>query len=113
MWMPAILLTNIPVHANMVEVEIPLVCGEGNCRKKVGPTDFEDHYEMWDEKIKKSITKLFDVEQPLMPLIDPETRLQLDGLFHDPTTYRSVYALRYNKEEKAFSPISENGQNHH
>lgn len=77
-----------------LEVEIPLVCGEKGCRKKVGPSDFEDHYMEWDEKIQKSIPKLFEVEQPLMPLVDVETRKELDGFFNDPSKYRSVYALK-------------------
>lgn len=80
-----------------LEVEIPLVCGEMNCRKKVGPSDFEDHYQEWDLKIKNSISKLFEVDQPLIPLIETETRKQLDKYFIDPTTYKSVYSLKYKK----------------
>ncbi|MEQ9402918.1 MAG: SET domain-containing protein [Cyclobacteriaceae bacterium] len=81
-----------------LEAEIPLVCGEKNCRKKVAPSDFEEHYKEWDQKIQKSIAKLFDVNQPLMPLIDSETRQQLDRYFKDPKMYRSVYSLKYKKE---------------
>jgi uncharacterized protein len=80
-----------------LEVEIPLVCGEKHCRKKVAPSDFEEHYEEWDTKIKKSIAKLFSVDQPLMPLIEPETREQLNKYLKNPKMYKSVYSLKYNK----------------
>jgi uncharacterized protein len=81
-----------------LEVEIPLVCGEKHCRKKVAPSDFEEHYEEWDTKIKKSIAKLFSVDQPLMPLIEPETRVQLNKYLKNPKMYKSVYSLKYNKQ---------------
>jgi uncharacterized protein len=81
-----------------LEVEIPLVCGEKHCRKKVAPSDFEEHYEEWDIKIKKSIAKLFSVDQPLMPLIEAETRVQLNKYLKNPKMYKSVYSLKYNKQ---------------
>lgn len=72
-----------------------LVCGEENCRKEIKPTDFDNYYQEWDRKIKKSIMKLFDVEQPLMPFIDKITRGQLDELYRNPQKYKSVYALKF------------------
>lgn len=72
-----------------------LVCGEENCRKEIKPTDFDNYYQEWDRKIKKSIMKLFDVEQPLMPFIDKITRGQLDELYRNPKQYKSVYALKF------------------
>ncbi|MEQ9468531.1 MAG: SET domain-containing protein [Ekhidna sp.] len=93
-----------------LEVEIPLICGEKSCRKKVSPADFDSHYEEWDGKIKKSISKLFDVDQPLIPLIDTETRAQLDQLFKDPAAYKSVYSLRNKNSLKSHLPQSMNGR---
>lgn len=72
-----------------------LVCGEKNCRKEIKPTDFDNYYQEWDQKIKKSIAKLFEVEQPLMPFLDEETRAELDELFSHPERYKSVYALKF------------------
>ncbi len=72
-----------------------LVCGEQNCRKLIQPSDFDTYYKDWDDKIKKSITKLFDVTQPLIPFLEKSTREELDQLFVDPDSYKSVYALRY------------------
>lgn len=72
-----------------------LVCGEENCRKEIKPSDFETYYQEWDRKIKKSIMRLFEVEQPLMPFVDENTRGELDELFRNPEKYKSVYALKF------------------
>ncbi len=77
-----------------LESEMTLVCGEKNCRKIIGPKDFDLYYKDWDKKIKKSITQLFEVEQPLMPFVDEETRSELDIFFQNPEKYKSVYALK-------------------
>ena len=82
-----------------------LVCGEQNCRKEIKPSDFDTYYEDWDREIKKSIMKLFEVEQPLMPFVDESTRGELDELFRDPNNYKSVYALRYNEKQKQAAEI--------
>lgn len=77
-----------------IEEEMVLVCGESNCRKRIAPDDFDNYYQSWDEKIRKSIDKLFDVEQPLMPFIDENTRAELDTFFSDSSLYKSVYNLK-------------------
>lgn len=77
--------------------EMTLVCGQKSCRKQIKPRDFDDHYRVWDEKIRRSIAKLFSVEQPLLPLVDADTRGELDDFFAHPERYKSVYSLRYRK----------------
>jgi hypothetical protein len=77
--------------------EMTLVCGEPSCRTKVKPNDFDLYYKEWDIKIRKSISKLFEVEQPLMPFIEQSTRVELDDFFKNPELYKSVYSLRYTK----------------
>ncbi len=74
--------------------EMSLVCGEPTCRRVIRPDDFDTYYRDWDEKIKASIPKLFQVQQPLMPFLDGETRESLDQFFAQPELYRSVYSLR-------------------
>lgn len=71
-----------------------LVCGEQNCRKIIKPVDFDIYYQDWDTKIKNSIGKLFEVEQPLMPFVEEEIRKELDEFFMNPERYKSVYSLR-------------------
>ena len=82
-----------------LEVEMDLVCGEQCCRKKIAPADFDNFYTEWDEKIKKSIIKLFEVEQPLISFLDEDTKKDLEVLHKNPKMYKSVYTLKYHKEK--------------
>lgn len=81
-----------------LDKEMTLVCGEPSCRKIIGPKDFDQYYLDWDAKIKKSISKLFEVEQPLIPFIDRNTRQELDEFFNNTEKYKSVYALKLLKQ---------------
>lgn len=89
-----------------LESEIELICGEQCCRRAVRPDDFDRYYREWDNKIVRSLANLFEVEQPLLPLLESVTRVQLDAYFQDPSRYRSVYSLKYKSgnhvSEKAF-----------
>jgi hypothetical protein len=80
-----------------LEYEMEVQCGSKNCRKILGPNDFDNLHQNWDNKIQIALPHLFSVEQPLMTFIDAETRLALDEYFVDPTNYRSVYALKLKK----------------
>ncbi|NJN25959.1 MAG: SET domain-containing protein [Cyclobacteriaceae bacterium] len=82
-----------------LQEEMDLLCGEACCRKKVAPSDFDTYYKQWDQIIKKSILKLFEVDQPLVPYVDEDTRLQLELLHHNPKHYKSVYALKFQPEK--------------
>lgn len=82
-----------------LDKEMVLVCGESGCRKRIAPSDFDNYYRDWDDKIKRSITKLFEVEQPLLPFIDEGTRHELDEFFTKPESYKSVYSLRLKEAE--------------
>jgi uncharacterized protein len=77
-----------------LDQEMTLVCGEQNCRKIIKPVDFDIYYQDWDAKIKNSIGKLFEVDQPLMPFVEEQTRKELDDFFTNPERYKSVYSLR-------------------
>lgn len=74
--------------------EMQLVCGEHGCRQRIQREDFDRYYQDWDRKIRASIPRLFEVEQPLMPFVDAATRAELDDFFAHPSTYKSVYCLR-------------------
>jgi hypothetical protein len=82
-----------------IEQEMTLVCGNDNCRKIIRPDDFETYYQDWDQKIRASMPKLFEVEQPLLPFVDAEIRTELDAFLLNPELYKSVYALKYRTEE--------------
>src|SRR5690606_7762543 len=66
-------------------------CGSANCRKVIKPDDFDTYYKEWDNKIRKSIVRLFEVEQPLMSFVEKESREELDSFFQNPDSYKSVY----------------------
>ncbi len=82
-----------------LEKEMVLECGKSGCRKVIRPDDFETYYQDWDQKIRKSLPKLFELEQPLLPFVDADTRQKLDSFFTNPEDYRSVYSLRYKLSE--------------
>lgn len=77
-----------------LESEMTVICGEKDCRQVIKPNDFDTYYKDWDIKIRKSISRLFNVEQPLMPFIEENTRRELDEFFNNPERYKSVYALK-------------------
>ncbi len=74
--------------------EMTVICGQQNCRNVIKPDDFDNYYKDWDNKIRKSISKLFSVEQPLIPFIEETTRQELNEFFNNPELYKSVYSLK-------------------
>jgi hypothetical protein len=77
-----------------LEAPMKVDCGDPTCRRVVHPDDFERYYPEWDRRIRLSLKKLFEVEQPLINFLDPETRTALDNFYADTTSYQSVYALK-------------------
>lgn len=77
-----------------LDKEMTVYCGQNGCRKILKPQDFDLYYSEWDTKIKNSIQKIFNVEQPLLPLVDENTRKELDEFFSNPEKYKSVYSLK-------------------
>lgn len=80
-----------------LESEMYCCCGNSNCRGILKSSDFEQHHERWDKMIKKSLSNLFAIEQPLMPFVDQETVHELKEYLKNPLKYKSVYNLRYKK----------------
>lgn len=78
-----------------LQEEMVLQCGFEGCRKKIKPSDFDDYYHEWDEKILGALPSLHEVEQALMPFLDVQTIERLDDYVKDPASYRSVYHLRF------------------
>lgn len=78
-----------------LQEEMTLQCGFEGCRKKIKPSDFDEYYQEWDQKILGALPKLHNVDQALLPFLDASTLEKLDAYFEDPNNYRSVYNLRY------------------
>lgn len=79
--------------------EMTLECGVDCCRKKVQGSDFDNLYPVWDEKIKKSLKKIYKVRQYLMDHVDATEIDQIDEFLYNPEKYKSVYTLRYKGEQ--------------
>ena len=92
-----------------LDTEMQLECASPGCRKRIGPGDFDLYYEEWDAKIRRSIPRLFTVEQPLLPFLSPETREELAVLSTDSESYKSVYALKYRGGNTPEGPAKMNG----
>lgn len=90
-----------------LQYEMEVFCGNLNCRKVIKPDDFERYYKQWDEVILKSLPRLHQVSQPLLPMMDPESRVELDAFFRDENQYKSVYSLR---SKKIGFPLHNNGK---
>lgn len=84
-----------------LQYEMAVFCGNPNCRKVVRPDDFDRYYKVWDKAIQKSLPKLYDVSQPLLPMMEPNLRKELDAFFDDNSNYKSVYSLKSSLEVPA------------
>lgn len=72
----------------------PLLCNEPCCRGHIRPSDFLKLVPMWDKKLKPAIKKFFDVEQPLMHLIEAEALADLHTFVRTGRRYRSIARAR-------------------
>ncbi|KPM47968.1 SET domain-containing protein [Jiulongibacter sediminis] len=72
-----------------------IACGKEGCRGTLMPSDFDHYYLDWDAKVSKSIQHLFDVPQPLYPVMDQKTIAEIEELKKRPESYKSVYALKH------------------
>ena len=92
-----------------LETPIPLLCGEKNCRKEVRPEDFDLYYQVWDEKIRNSLTKIKNVDQPLFGILDQDTIIELEEFLRTPSAYKSIYSL---KAKELVPVLKMNGKTH-
>lgn len=72
----------------------PLLCNEPTCRGHIRPTDFLKLVTTWDAKLKPAIKKFFDVDQPLMNLIDAKALADLHKFVKTGRGYRSIARAR-------------------
>ena len=83
-----------------LEWDMEVDCPYPNCRRRIENADFDRYYKEWDEKIRKVLIHVFDIDQPLLPLVSDLTVESLIDFLQDRSIYRSVYALRYKKQCK-------------
>lgn len=78
-----------------LESEMYLSCKHKNCRGILKPEDFDNSYQKWDQLIQKSLQKIFNVQQPLLPFVDSDTLSEVKNYIRTKKNYKSVYSLRY------------------
>ncbi len=77
-----------------LDEDMNLECGFSGCRKRISNSDFDKYYPQWDEKIKAILPLLFQVNQPLFPLLDKVVLHQLQSFEKNPQEYLSVFQLK-------------------
>ncbi|GJM35949.1 MAG: hypothetical protein DHS20C18_49500 [Saprospiraceae bacterium] len=71
-----------------------LSCKYQDCRKKVSAQDIESLYIQWDAQLLPALLKIGQIEQPLLPLVDADTKNQIFAFLDGHTTYKSVKHLQ-------------------
>lgn len=69
-------------------------CGSSQCRTTLQPNDFDTQSARWDKVVQPVIEKIWEVDQPLLPLIDDENLSFLESYKSDSTAYLSVKNLK-------------------
>lgn len=72
------------------DIPIPLVCEKPNCRNTLVPGDFDRHVPQWDARIREALPAAAHVDQPLWPLLPPDTAAALQTFLHTGQSYRSI-----------------------
>lgn len=80
-------------------------CQQADCRCRIQSSDFDRLYPQWDAQILQVLPQVFDLEQPLLPFMEQRMLELLGEFMRDPSTYRSVYSLKYLPAEPKASPM--------
>lgn len=83
-----------------VDYDMDLVCENTGCRKRVRKDDFDSLADQWDTEALHALTFASQVAQPLLAVMDEETRQELERYLQTGEGYRSVRGLKYRLPEK-------------
>lgn len=70
-------------------------CGCTGCRRHLRLDDIEVYGERWDSFIQASLLLIPQVEQPLIELLDPDSRHRVDALLRGEEAYSSIRNLAW------------------
>ncbi len=90
-----------------LEYEMDLQCNKPGCRLKVKAADLMTYYDKWDASIKKALKRFVLVDQPLLPLMEPDTLNAIESFYRDNNCYTSVKMLK--RQHLVPTLFSENG----
>jgi hypothetical protein len=91
-----------------LEWDMEVKCRYANCRRHITHDDLDRYHAEWDKAIQPALQLLFEVNQPLLHLLEEKTVAQLQQYLHDPSCFKSVYQLKFHKE-KLGTRARENG----
>lgn len=75
--------------------DIECLCGGEQCRKVIRSTDIDRLYRRWDQRVQDALRHIREVEQPLLELMDPRRRAELEDYLDTGRGYRSVRDLKW------------------
>lgn len=71
-----------------------LNCQKTGCRGHVNGEDLGKYYQNWDAFVREALTLFSQVKQPLLPLLDDQTKHQVLAFLEDSDKYKSVLSLK-------------------
>ena len=74
---------------------MPCDCKNENCRQIIQASDIDEYAQDWDRLIKVALRELLLVPQPLIKLLDPQTRAAVMDFLKTGTNYQSVGSLKH------------------
>ena len=83
-----------------VDYEMELVCDFEDCRKRIRTADFENHAAEWEASALEALSSARQVLQPLIEVMDEQTRLELEWYLQTGEGYRSVRKLKFSLHEE-------------
>jgi hypothetical protein len=72
---------------------------EGTKRKTVYPDDLLKYHKVWDNKIKKVFHKIKKVEQPLVPVLNPNTWDKIERILNGEEALASILSNYFDTEK--------------
>ncbi len=79
------------------DYQMKLSCERTECRKFIRAADFEKYADSWDRRILDALLCSGEVEQPLLAVMDENTRTELEHFLQSGEGYRSVREVKYNR----------------
>lgn len=86
---------------------MPVSCsGCASCRGQVRGDDVRTHADIWDARIQAALDFFDDVDQPLLPLIDPRSQREISAWLAGTGGYRSVRELEAFGHRSDVTPLA-------
>jgi uncharacterized protein len=78
-----------------VDYEMDLICDFKDCRGRIRSADFDKYIPQWEADALDALKFANQVQQPLMDVMDKDTRIELEKYLQSGEGYRSVKELKF------------------